>query len=112
MSDQDDKFLVVLTNLPDQETALQLAQSLVDKRLAACVNVLDGCTSVYRWQGGIQTDREIPVLIKTRAKGYASLQAEILALHPYQVPEIIALPINRGFEPYLEWICAEMDISD
>lgn len=111
MNDQADKYLLVLTNLPDQETAMALAQSLIGKRLAACVNVLDGCTSIYRWEGKIQTDREIPVLIKTRSDAYALLQAEILASHPYEVPEIIALPVDRGLQPYLEWVSTEVDIS-
>jgi len=111
MIDDANKYLLVLTNLPDQETALKLAKSLIGKRLAACVNVLDGCTSVYRWQGSIQVEREIPVLIKTRVERFASLQEEILSLHPYELPEIIAFPLGAGFKPYLQWVCAEMDIS-
>jgi len=90
---------------------MKLARSLVGKRLAACVNVLDGCSSVYRWQGSIQAEREIPMLIKTRTERFAALQEEILALHPYELPEIIALPVDRGLKPYLEWVSAEVDIS-
>jgi periplasmic divalent cation tolerance protein len=111
MTDDVDKYLLVLTNLPDEETAMKLARSLVSKRLAACVNVLNGCSSVYRWQGSIQVEREIPMMIKTRVERYASLQEEILALHPYELPEIIALPLDRGLMPYLEWVSAEVDIS-
>ena len=111
MTDDVDKYLLVLTNLPDHETAIKLAQSLVSKRLAACVNVLDGCSSVYRWQQGIQTEREVPMLIKTRADRYASLQQEILDLHPYQLPEIVAVPFVRGLAPYLEWVSSEVDLS-
>jgi len=111
MTDDVEKYLLVLTNLPDEETAMKLARSLVGKRLAACVNVLNGCSSVYRWQGSIQTEREFPMMIKTRVERFASLQQEILALHPYELPEIIALPLDRGLMPYLEWVSAEVDIS-
>jgi periplasmic divalent cation tolerance protein len=111
MSDDVDKYLLVLTNLPDHETAMKLAKSLVAKRLAACVNVLDGCSSVYRWQEEIQTEREVPMLIKTHADRYASLQQEILDLHPYQVPEIVAVPFERGLTSYLEWVSSEVNLS-
>lgn len=111
MTDNAEKRLLVLTNLPDQETALGLARALVEKRLAACVNVLDGCTSVYRWQGAIETAREVPLLIKTRAECFASLKEEILLRHPYDLPEIIAFVVEQGHEPYLTWIGAETDIS-
>lgn len=111
MTDDADQCLLVLTNLPDRETALKLAQSLIGKRLAACVNVLDGCTSVYRWQEEVQTDAEVPVLIKTCASRFVPLKDEILALHPYELPEVIALPVEAGHEPYLAWVRAEVDIS-
>jgi len=111
MTDAADKYLLVLTNLPDRDSALKLAKTLVEKRLAACVNVLDGCTSVYRWQGMVQTEREVPLLIKTHAQRFGSLQATILALHPYELPEVIALPLDGGLEPYLDWVGAEVDIS-
>ena len=111
MTDAADNTLLVLTNLPDRESALQLAKTLVDKRLAACVNVLDGCTSVYRWQGAVQTEREIPLLIKTRVERFDLLQDAILAAHPYDLPEVIALRLDRGLEAYLEWLGVEVDIS-
>ncbi len=111
MTDTADKTLLVLTNLPDRESALQLAKTLVEKRLAGCVNVLDGCTSVYRWQGEVQTEREIPLLIKTRAERFVQLQEAIVALHPYDVPEVIAVRLDGGLEPYLEWVSSEVDIS-
>ena len=111
MIDAADKYLLVLTNLPDRGSALELAKTLVEKRLAACVNVLDGCTSVFRWEGTVQAEREIPLLIKTNAQRFASLQEAILALHPYELPEVVAVPLDRGLEPYLEWVGAEVDIS-
>ena len=104
MGDNVAQTLLVLTNLPSQEAAAGLAKVLVEKRLAACVNVIDGCTSVYRWQDAIQIEREIPLLIKTRVERYAEVEQQILELHPYELPEIIAVPLRAGFEPYLAWL--------
>ncbi|MFO1206096.1 MAG: divalent-cation tolerance protein CutA [Burkholderiales bacterium] len=99
--------LLIFTNLPDRESALALAQALVDARVAACVNVLGGCTSIYRWQGAIETAAEVPVLIKTRAALYAAVEQAIRARHPYDVPEIVAVPLSHGLPAYLEWVAAE-----
>ena len=109
MTEKASTHLLVLTNLPDKDSAVKLAQSLVGKRLAACVNVMDGCTSVFRWDGEIQSEREIPVLIKTRADRFAMLEQEILASHPYDVPEIIAVPVEAGLQAYLDWVSSEVD---
>ena len=106
-----DEVIVVLTNLPDREAALKLARALVTQRLAACVNVLAECSSVYRWKGEIESAAEVPVLIKTRAARYAELEAAIRALHPYELPEIIAVPVGRGLEAYLQWVADETTIS-
>jgi len=95
--------LLVLTNLPDRETAERLAGVLVEQRLAACVNILAPCGSVYRWQGAVQREEEHPVLIKTTAERYPALEAAIRAAHPYELPEIIAVPIERGLPAYLAW---------
>jgi len=99
--------MLVLTNLPDRAAAEKLAGVLVDKRLAACVNILAPCLSVYRWQGAVQHGEEHPMLIKTTQAAYARLEAEIRAHHPYELPEIIALPIECGFPAYLDWVAAE-----
>ncbi len=112
MSTGVDKYLLVLTNLPDHDTAIELAKSLVGKRLAACVNVLDGCSSVYRWQGDIQTEREVPLLIKTHVDRYRDLQQAIVDLHPYEIPEIVAVPFVEGFQPYLKWVSTGLDLSE
>ena len=104
MSAGADQYVLVLTNLPDREAALELARTLVEKRLVACVNVLAACTSVYRWKAGVQTESEVPVLLKTHRARYESVQQEILALHPYELPEIIAVPIHTGQANYLKWI--------
>jgi periplasmic divalent cation tolerance protein len=106
-----DEVIVVLTNLPDREAALKLARELVTQRLAACVNVLAECNSVYRWRGEIENAAEVPVLIKTRAARYAEVEAAIRALHPYELPEIVAVPVGRGLEEYLRWVADETTIS-
>ena len=99
--------LLVLTNLPDRAAAERLADSLVEKRLAACVNILAPCRSVYRWKDAVQRDEEHPVLIKTTAECYPALEAAIRAGHPYELPEIIAVPVERGLPAYLDWIAAQ-----
>jgi periplasmic divalent cation tolerance protein len=99
--------LLVLTNLPDRPAAEKLAEALVSERLAACVNVLAPCRSVYRWKGALQNDEEIPVLVKTTAARYPALEAAILANHPYELPEIVALPVERGLPAYLNWVAEE-----
>ena len=104
-------ILLVLTNLPDRAAAERLADSLVEKRLAACVNILAPCRSVYRWNDAVQHDEEHPLLIKTTAERYAELEAAIRAGHPYELPEIIAVPVERGLPAYLDWVVAETGAS-
>lgn len=99
--------LLVLTNLPDAASARALAGHLVEARLAACVNILAPCRSVYRWEGGIEDVEETPLLIKTTAARYAALEAAIRARHPYELPEIVAVPITHGLPDYLGWVAAE-----
>lgn len=99
--------LLVFTNLPDRAAAERLAGALVEKRVAACVNILAPCRSVYRWDGRIQHEEEHPVLIKTAADRYPALEAAIRDLHPYELPEIIAVPVDRGLPGYLAWVEAE-----
>lgn len=107
MSVDGDEVLLVLSTLPDQAAAQNLAQLLVESRLAACVNVLAPCQSVYRWQGAIEKASEIPVLIKTTASCYAELESLVRAHHPYELPEIIAVSLARGLPGYLEWVASE-----
>ena len=99
--------LLVLTNLPERAAAERIADALIDQRLAACVNILAPCRSVYRWKGGVQHDEEHPMLIKTTAERYPALEQALRAAHPYELPEIIAVPIERGLPAYLEWVAVE-----
>jgi len=99
--------LLVLTNLPDRAAAERIAEALIGQRLAACVNILAPCRSVYRWKGAVQHDEEHPVLIKTTAERYAALEQALRAAHPYELPEIIAVPIERGLPAYLAWVAGE-----
>jgi periplasmic divalent cation tolerance protein len=99
--------LLVITNLPDRAAAESLADDLVSQGLAACVNILSPCRSVYRWRGELQHDEECPMLVKTTRERYPALEAAIRAGHPYELPEIIAVPIAAGLKAYLEWLVAE-----
>jgi periplasmic divalent cation tolerance protein len=103
----DSQTLLILTNLPDEASAQALAATLVSGRLAACVNVMAPCRSVYRWQGSIENAPEIPLLIKTTAARYGALEAAIRAAHPYELPEIIAVPVTHGLPEYLGWVGTE-----
>jgi periplasmic divalent cation tolerance protein len=103
--------LVVLTNLPSREAAERLAGELVAKSVAACINILAPCRSVYRWKGEVQHDEEHPMLIKTTRERYPALEAAIRAGHPYELPEIVALPVGAGLPAYLDWVDAETRAS-
>jgi periplasmic divalent cation tolerance protein len=99
--------LLVITHLPDAQSAQALAQRLVEAHLAACVNILPPCRSIYRWQGRTEQADEVPLLIKTGAARYAALEQAIRAGHPYELPEIVAVPIDRGLPAYLAWVAQE-----
>ncbi len=99
--------ILVISNLPDQESAQVLARTLIERRLAACVNIMAPCTSVYRWRGEVETATEVPVLMKTTRERYAALEAAIKEMHPYELPEIIAVPLSVGLPAYLAWVETE-----
>ena len=99
--------LLVLTNLPDRAAAERLAELVIGQQLAACVNILAPCRSVYRWKGAVQHDEEHPMLIKTTAERYPALEQALRSGHPYELPEIIAVPIERGLPEYLTWVAGE-----
>jgi len=96
--------LVVLCTVGGAEEAGRIARELVERRLAACVNILGGVTSVYRWQGKTAQEPEHLMIVKTTADRFGALREAIAAIHPYEVPEILALPIAAGHEPYLAWL--------
>lgn len=98
----------VLSTAPDEATGRALAAALVGEELAACVSVVPGVTSVYRWQGEVRTEGEVLLVAKTVAALVPALTARLVALHPYDVPEVLALPVDGGHEPYLAWISAEV----
>jgi periplasmic divalent cation tolerance protein len=87
---------------------MKLAGAVIDERVAACVNILGACTSVYRWQGAVENAEEVPLLIKTTGARYAALEALIRRLHPYELPEIIAVPLAQGLPGYLQWVVSEV----
>ena len=95
---------VAFVTCPDEECALKLGRSLVEKRLAACVNVVQGVRSIYRWEDQVQQDSEVLLVVKTRADRVAALTETVQKEHPYDVPEVIVLPVEEGSKPYLDWI--------
>ena len=96
--------LIVLCTVPDEAAGEALARALVADGLAACVNLLPRVTSVYRWQGQVETDSELLMIIKTRQGVYQRLEQRLVALHPYELPEVIAVPITEGLAAYLSWV--------
>ena len=99
----DDELVLILCTVPDEATAEKLGKGLVEARLAACVNAIPGLRSYYRWQGKVEIDSEIQLLIKTRRGRFDELAAWIQANHPYDVPEIIAVAAEQVSESYLAW---------
>ena len=99
--------LLVLTNCPDEETANTIALAVVEAGLAACVNIMPRIQSIYRWQGKVESATEIPLFIKCTVASYPALEKLVASLHPYETPEIIALPIAHGLPAYLNWVAAE-----
>lgn len=102
-------MLVILCTAPDAEVGATLARGLVDARLAACVNLVPGLRSFYRWEGAVHDDPEVQLLIKTREERFDAVAAWIDEHHPYDVPELIALPIAKGSGAYLEWMATQTE---
>lgn len=101
------EVLLVFTNLPDRAAAERVAEALVSAGVAACVNVMAECTSVYHWQGKLEHATEVPLLIKTTRAAYPQLESLLRKQHPYELPEIIALPVSAGLPEYLNWVTQE-----
>jgi periplasmic divalent cation tolerance protein len=96
--------LIALCTCPDADIGDRIARTLVEERLAACVNRLPGVVSTYRWNGAIAVDEEVLLVIKTSKDRYAAMQARVVELHPYELPEVVALEPGDGYAPYLAWI--------
>ena len=99
-----DQYTLALSTCPEQSVAESIARTLVEESLAACVNIIPGLTSVYQWQGKTETDQEVLLLIKTRSNKFSALAERIKQLHPYELPEVIAVDITNGLSDYLNWI--------
>ncbi len=97
-------YVVVLITCPTRVVGETIGRALVEERLAACVNVVPGIRSIYRWKGKISRDPEVLLLVKTRRRQLPALQRKVKSLHPYTVPEVLALPVAAGSEPYLAWV--------
>ncbi len=102
-----DELVAVLVTAPDEAVGTALARALVEEELAACVNVVPGVRSVYRWQGEVQVDGEVLLVAKLRRAALDAFARRVEALHPYDLPEVVALPVVGGLAPYLEWVARE-----
>jgi periplasmic divalent cation tolerance protein len=102
------RVIAVLSTAPDSETAGRIADTLVAERLAACVNVVEGVSSIYRWQDAVQREREVLMVLKTTSDAIDRLRSRLVELHPYAVPEVLALDVADGHVPYLDWVRAEV----
>jgi periplasmic divalent cation tolerance protein len=107
MAAPETELCAVLTTAPDEGVAATLARALVEERLAACVNLIPGARSIYRWEGALQDDSEVVLIIKSHRNRTQALAARINDLHPYELPEVLVLPVSGGSVPYLEWIATE-----
>ncbi|MEE9413172.1 MAG: divalent-cation tolerance protein CutA [Methylococcales bacterium] len=108
----DSTHLLVMCTCPSREEATKLARFIITERLAACVNLVHSVTSIYSWNDNIAEDNEIILLIKTTQEGYLALEQAIIKSHPYELPEVIALGVERGFEEYLGWISQCVALPD
>jgi len=103
--------IVVLTTVASEDEAVKLVRTLLERRLVACGTLFPGARSLYRWQSKIADEREVVVLLKTRSARLDSLQSAFNELHPYKVPELLALPVSAGLGKYLEWINGETSLA-
>jgi periplasmic divalent cation tolerance protein len=107
MNSATEEVLLVFTSLPDRAGAENVANALIENQAAACVNILAECTSVYRWLGKTERAGEVPLMIKTTRRAYAQLEKIVRTHHPYELPEIIAVPVDTGLPGYLQWVVQE-----
>ena len=100
--------VVVLSTAPDAAEAARIGVTLVEERLAACANLVEGVSSIFRWKGAVQREQEVLMVIKTTTEAVGRLRSRLVELHPYEVPEVLALPVQDGHPAYLEWVGAEV----
>lgn len=112
MSEMDDQVLLAFSTFPDPETARRIARQLVTEKCAACANIIPSVESIYRWQGKVEQGNETLVLFKTTAARSAAFQEMLKSLHPYEVPEIIFLPLTAGLPEYLRWVVESCGIEN
>lgn len=112
MNAEPQQAIAVFITAPNPEEAAQLAEMLVDKRLAACVQIMREMNSVFRWQGKVEWQREVLLIAKTVSSKFAEIEREVTKLHSYETPEIIAFPLTHGSRPYLEWLAASVSGKD
>jgi len=106
---RDTPLVVVLTTAPDREVAERLARSLVEERLVACANIVPGVASIYRWEGEVHHDSEVLLLLKSTEAATGALRDRIVELHPYDLPEVLSLPVPGATDPYAEWVRGEVE---
>jgi periplasmic divalent cation tolerance protein len=111
MTDQPHEPIVVIMTAAGDAEATRIAEMLVDRKLAACVQILPGMQSIYLWKGEVQREKELLLLAKTTRENFGELEREVRAIHSYETPEIIALPVSAASEPYLEWLTGCCDAS-
>lgn len=107
MSPGETRARVILMTAPDREVAVRLSRGLVEEGLAACANIVPGVTSIFRWEGEVETADEVMVVLKTRIERVEALVERVVELHPYDVPEFLSLPVESGHHPYVAWVLAE-----
>jgi len=99
-----DNVILIIITVPDAKSANKISAMLVEQRLAACVNTITGVTSLYRWEGELNSDEELILLVKTASDNFDKISMAVKSIHPYDLPEIIAVPVVAGFSPYLKWV--------
>jgi len=108
MDAESQQAIAVFITAPNPEEAAELAEMLVGKRLAACVQIMREMQSIFRWQGKVEWQREVLLIAKTVSSKFAELESEVTKLHSYETPEIVAFPLTHGSRPYLEWVAASV----
>ena len=103
------EIIVVFCTVPDLDTGTRMARTLVEEKRCACVNLVPGLRSIYRWEGKLTEDAEVLCIIKTTRAAFEPLRARICELHPYQVPEVVALPVSEAHRPYLDWVAQSVE---